>query len=323
MALDKNKAGIMAAISAAQVGKAPVKERAHRSLPRGTVGSVRAGLGGIQDIDTDQIIGWGPKDRLELTAVNSADGSEDSHSLIESIRASGQQVPVLLRPSEVIDGKFDVIYGRRRILACRELNIPVKALIRTLDDREALLAKGLENSSRIDLSFYERARFATSILAQGHTRDATMQALSISKNSLSQLERITRLIPEELGNHIGAAPNAGRPKWMALASALEDGRISVDALVEHLSSLPKDTSSDMRLESALELLTRRGTKERPPAPQEPLPGVAIKSGKSSISLTVKRSGESKAFADWLDQNLEHVLKESFRTFTNQSDKGAS
>ena len=74
MAMGKNKTGIMAAITAAtETSKDGASDRAHRTLPKGTIGSVRAGLGGIQDIDTNLILAWGPKDRLgiELTAVNS------------------------------------------------------------------------------------------------------------------------------------------------------------------------------------------------------------------------------------------------------------
>ncbi|MEO0915921.1 MAG: ParB/RepB/Spo0J family partition protein, partial [Pseudomonadota bacterium] len=219
MALDKNKTAIMAAISAATEGKAPIGKRAHPSLPRGTVGSVRAGLGGIQEIDTGLILSWGPEDRMELTAVNSEGEEGDVQALVDSIRDSGQQVPVLLRPSGERDGHFDIVYGRRRVLACRQLGCPVKALIRTLDDTEALMAKGLENASRVELSFYERARFAQAILDQGHSRQEALQALAISKNSLSQLERVVRQIPLAVGDAIGAAPAAGRPKWMTLVAA--------------------------------------------------------------------------------------------------------
>ena len=73
MAMGKNKTGIMAAITAAsEASKEGASDRAHRTLPKGTIGSVRAGLGGIQEIDTNLILAWGPKDRMdiELTAVN-------------------------------------------------------------------------------------------------------------------------------------------------------------------------------------------------------------------------------------------------------------
>ena len=267
MALDKNKTGIMAAISAATEGQAPIGiNRAHRSLPKGTVGSVRAGLGGIQEIDTSLILPWGPQDRLELTAVNATDG--DVLDLAESIKSSGQQVPVLLRPAGQHDGKFEVIYGRRRILACQQLGVSVKALIRTLDDSEALIAKGIENASRQDLSFYERARFAQAILGQGHSREQALQALAISKNTLSQLERVARLVPDAVGVAIGPAHGAGRPKWMALAAAFEGGALTeVDAL-KALSALSEDETSDTRLQAVLTCLDKRCLLYTSPSPRD-------------------------------------------------------
>ena len=52
MALTKNKTGIMAAINAAAEQSHAQQGRAERTLPKGTIGSVRAGLGGIQEIET-------------------------------------------------------------------------------------------------------------------------------------------------------------------------------------------------------------------------------------------------------------------------------
>lgn len=265
----------MAAITAAadaSNSQSKTEKRAHRALPSGTIGSVRAGLGGIQEIATELILPWGPQDRLapELTAVNSADMPEAVVDLVESISEAGQQIPVLLRPAKDKDGYFEVIYGRRRILACRNLSIPVKALIRTLDDTEALMAKGLENASRVNLSYYERARFAKAILEQGHDRPTTCQALSISKNTLSQLERITRLIPDVVGDAIGSAPDSGRPKWMTFASLFESGTIDEVACLKVLNSLPDDVSSDDRFEQILKEMTKPSSK--------------AKSNKSDVSL---------------------------------------
>lgn len=321
MALDKNKTGIMAAISAATEGKAPIGERAHRSLPRGTIGSVRAGLGGIQEIDTALILGWGPQDRIELTAVNSDLATGETQDLIESIQTSGQQVPVLLRPSAVRDGHFDVIYGRRRILACRTLGIPVKALVRTLDDTEALMAKGLENASRVELSFYERARFAQAILDQGRSRQEVQQALAISKSTLSQLERVARQIPNAVGDAIGAAPGAGRPKWMALATAFEGGVLTEPAALGLMTEMPEDALSDARLDHVLNMLNKRGAKDKRQVERTPVPGAIIKSAQSSLTLTVRRAGETKKFADWLDANIDQLIQDSFQTFQRENTDG--
>ena len=323
MAMGKNKTGIMAAITAAtEAPKDGGSERAHRTLPKGTIGSVRAGLGGIQEIDTKLILAWGPKDRLdiELTVVNSAGPHDSIHDLASSIAEAGQQVPVLLRPSKERDGYFEVIYGQRRILACRHLDIPVRALIRTLDDTDALLAKGLENAGRAELSFYERVRFAQAILEQGYARAEACQALAISKNTLSQLERINRLVPTAVGEAIGAAPGAGRPKWTALATAFEKEQLSEKAVLEALTR-SGDLESDGRLDLVLKEIGKRGKQERSTEERSPVPGVRIKSGKSGLSVTVKRAGENTKFANWLDENLDQLIQKSFERFQSENPEG--
>ncbi|GLO80266.1 plasmid partitioning protein RepB [Sulfitobacter pontiacus] len=327
MAMGKNKTGIMAAITAAaETANSPKEggsDRAHRSLPKGTIGSVRAGLGGIQEIDTKLILAWGPKDRLdvELTAVNSEDPTTSIRELASSIKEAGQQVPVLLRPASERDGFFEVIYGQRRILACRYLEIPVRALIRTLDDTDALMAKGLENASRAELSFYERARFAQAILDQSYSRSDVCQALAISKNSLSQLERINRLVPSMVGEAIGAAPSAGRPKWMTLATAFEKGTTNEQEALLVLSNCSTEMTSDDRLDLVLREMSKRGTRERSIVERSPVPGVSIKANRSALSVSVKRTGDSEQFAAWLDESLDQIIRDSFERFQSENREG--
>ncbi len=324
MALKQNKTSMAAAIAAA-AGNPPIPptktERANAALPRGTIASVRVGAGGIQDIDTSLILPWGPKDRLgiELTPVNSnPDANVDSAvlELAESIKdAGGQQVPVLLRPSEEVDGHFEVIYGRRRILACQYLNQPVRALVRTLDDKEALQAKGLENSSRVDLSYYERARFAREILNQGYDRSEAITALAISKNTLSQLERVTNDIPDDLGDMIGPAPKSGRPKWTALADALRKGVITTDKAMKLLETL-NVANSDDRLNGLLGSLTpKKAAQEVRPAPD-----VVIKTSNSAVNMTIKRAGDNEAYTSWLSDNLGQIIQDSYERFKESAEE---
>lgn len=331
MAIKKNKDGILAAINAAtntSSNTTDASSRAQRTLPKGTIGSVRAGLGGIQEIDANLILPWGPDDRIdpELTVVNSTEMPNSIAELVSSIKSSEQQVPVLLRPAIKKDGHFEVIYGRRRILACRHLNIPVKALIRTLDDTQALMAKGLENASRKDLSYYERVRFAAAILEQGYDRSVAMQALSISKNTLSQLERIFRLIPNIVGDAIGAAPMSGRPRWTMLAEYFENQTASEQISVQILNTASDKLSSDEKLSFLLDELTtnkKRGTKVENNKTRTPVDGVSIKTSKSSIAVSVKRNGEHSAFAEWLDSNLDDLLKEQFARFQSSMTKSGN
>lgn len=324
MAMGKNKTGIMAAITAAAAAKDPKDDganRAQRTLPKGTIGSVRAGVGGIQEIDTKTILAWGPKDRLDidLTAVNNEPVSASIQELADSIAESGQQVPVLLRPSKSRDGHFEVVYGQRRILACRHLDIPVRALIRTLDDADALLAKGLENSRRTELSYYERVRFAQAILDQGYSRPEACQALAISKNTLSQFERINRLVPTAIGEAIGAAPSAGRPKWMSLAIALDSGQIKKTRINQVLGK-SSELSSDERLDAVLKEIQKRGVNNNAVAERSPLPGVHIKNGRATLSVSIKRENDNEMFANWLDENLDEIFRDSFERFQSQTEK---
>ena len=324
MALKQNKTSMAAAIAAA-AGNPPIPptktERANAALPRGTIASVRVGAGGIQDIDTSLILPWGPKDRLgiELTPVNSdVEANVDTAvlELAESIKdAGGQQVPVLLRPSEEVDGHFQVIYGRRRILACQHLNQPVRALVRTLDDKEALQAKGLENSSRVDLSYYERARFAREILNQGYDRSEAITALAISKNTLSQLERITNDIPDDLGDMIGPAPKSGRPKWTALADAFRKGVITADTAKKLLETL-NVANSDDRLNGLLGSLNPKKEAQE----VRPAPDVVIKTSNSAVNMTIKRAGDNEAYTSWLSDNLGQIIQDSYERFKESAEE---
>ena len=90
------------------------------------LGALQGSLASIREIDPGLIDDWGPKDRLdEFTAVNVEDDDEGFEALKNSIREGGQQVPILVRRSKAAEGRFEAIYGRRRLKACRELGIKV------------------------------------------------------------------------------------------------------------------------------------------------------------------------------------------------------
>ena len=74
--------------------------------------------GGVFEIDPAQIVTEGRlDDRLQL----------EVEGLKNSISKNGQRVPVLVRPLEA--DRYNLIYGRRRLEACRELGIKVRAIV--------------------------------------------------------------------------------------------------------------------------------------------------------------------------------------------------
>lgn len=279
------------------------------------LGALQGSLSAIRELDPDLIDDWGPKDRLDgFTAVNSDDDGDGFETLKSSIKDDGQQVPILVRRAGA-EGRFEVIYGRRRLRACRELDLKVRANVQDLDDATALLAKGLENAARRNLSFYERARFAAVIRAAGHGTKTIRQVLSLSASGLSHLSKVTDSVPDDVGDQIGAAPKSGRPKWTALAEAFASKKVSAAAAFSILAKLDGELTSDDRLEQLLKEIARRGARPSEGREATPVPGVTIKSGRGTIAMSIKRKGENAAFAEWLDRELEDIIKKSYREFT--------
>ena len=279
------------------------------------LGALQGSLSAIRDLDPALIDDWGPKDRLDgFTAVNSDEDADGFEDLKTSIEENGQQVPILVRYAGT-DGRFEIVYGRRRLRACQELGLKVRANVQDLDDATALLAKGLENAARRNLSFYEKARFAAVIQAAGHDTKTVRQVLSLSASGLSHLTKITDSVPDDVGDHIGAAQKSGRPKWTTLAEAFISKKINASSCFAILSKLDTDLTSDDRLEQLLKEIARRGARPNESREVTPVPGGTIKSGRGSIAVSIKRAGESAAFAEWLDRELEEIIKKSYQEFT--------
>ncbi len=142
-------------------------------------------------------------------------------ALKNSINQQGQEVPVLVRPHPEESGRYQTAYGHRRIRATRELGRTVRAIVRTMSDQDLVVAQGVENSARQDLSFIERAIFAMRLEDAGHGRSIIQEALSVDRAEASKLLSVARSIPSEIVMAIGRAPRAGRGRWQALAKEIK------------------------------------------------------------------------------------------------------
>lgn len=282
------------------------------------LGALQGSLASIREIDPGLIDDWGPKDRLdEFTAVNAEDDDEGFEALKNSIREGGQQVPILVRRSKAAEGRFEAIYGRRRLKACRELGIKVRANVQDVDDATALLAKGLENAARRNLSFYEKARFAEAIQAAGHESATVRQVLNLSASGHSHLTKVTQNVPSRVGDLIGSAPKSGRPRWTDLAELFLERKLTEKIALNLLAKTSTSSTSDERLEALIKEASKRGTKvSSGPREITPMDGVVIKASRGSVSLSVKKSGTSAEFASWLESNLEDIIKRSYTEFTD-------
>lgn len=167
-----------------------------------------------QELDPHQIADSEIEDRIDTR-----DGLD---SLIDSIRTSGQKLPILVRHRKASSGPiYEVVYGRRRLAASRALGIKVKAIVREMDKTEALMSQALENSARMDRSFIEQALFALRLSQAGLSAEQIIEGLAINPTLLKRLLAVSKALPSELILAIGAAHEAGRRPWLELKDLIK------------------------------------------------------------------------------------------------------
>ncbi|WP_299733467.1 plasmid partitioning protein RepB [uncultured Tateyamaria sp.] len=286
---------------------------------KGAIGAVSQSIEALKarallDIDPFLIDAGGLQDRLET------DDAEDA-ALLASIRDYGQQVPVLVRPHPDDPDRFQIVYGRRRVLALRDLGKPVKALLRELDDSALVMAQGQENNARRGLSFIEKANFAAQMRDAGYERHAMCDALAIDKTVVSRMLQIVDRIGTDLITTIGAAPSVGRDRWSALASKLETGEVDAMTMIDMIAAKAHSGSdSNDRFEIAI----RTGddhtpvVKEHTPTDGPPKPRASRRTimgatsgapiarammGHDKVVLTLPRES---GFEDWLVDHLSEI-----------------
>lgn len=280
---------------------------------KGAIGAVSQSIAELKsrallEVDPALIDPGGIEDRLE-------EDHADMEKLKDSLRTYGQQVPVLLRNDPEAEGRFQIVYGRRRIAAMRALNMPVKAMVRDMSDEDLVIAQGQENAARRDLTFIEKANFARQMRDAGYDRKIICDALHIDKTVISRMLSVADAIPLSVIREIGPAPSAGRDRWLTMAE-LFTNRLEGAPLAGALKFSAGKTS-DERFEDALASLT--GDNQKPkPKPEKPAPRVVTGAGdvplarartsgrKTTVTFDAK---ETKGFESWLLDNLSEIHRD--------------
>ncbi|MGR9423683.1 plasmid partitioning protein RepB [Rhizobium leguminosarum] len=248
-------------------------------------------------------------DRLAIDAAELA-------QLVEQIREHGQQVPILVRPHPETRGRYQVAYGHRRLAAAREIGIRVRAVVRDLTDGQLVVSQGQENSARTNLSYIERALFASRLEERSFGRDVIMAALGVDKAALSRMLIVIRQVPLRLVNAIGAAPDIGRRRWLELGERLE--KADVEKIIAELSADDaRKISSDERFQRALVLATKKTAAPKPAVAKTQVTGVPVMIKKTVSGATFVFDGK---IAPGFDQFVQERLKVLFQEFNK--DRGA-
>jgi ParB family transcriptional regulator, chromosome partitioning protein len=246
-----------------------------------------------------------------------AEQDESSFEALKaSIRERGQEIPILVRDHPEISGRYQSAYGHRRIRAARELGILIKAFVRVLSVEDLVIAQGLENSAREDLSFIERAVFALRLEDAGFERRVTQSALSVDRAEVSKLIAVAKAIPRDVIEGIGRAPAVGRGRWQLFAGAVKNSdalkRVRLGIQGPRLSGLPGEARFSILLSAANKSASAQ---TRRPAPILSPAGFEIARmafTDTDLKLTMRRT-DNEGFAEYLVGRIPELFEAYSKT----------
>ncbi|MCJ7997574.1 plasmid partitioning protein RepB [Rhizobium cremeum] len=275
----------------------------------------------IVDLDPQSIDASFVADRL-------SDDDEEFHDLLQAIKQSGQTTPILVRPSSTDAKRYMVVFGHRRLKVARELGVPVKAIVKKLDDITSAIAQGQENAARSNLSFIERAYFAQNLVASGMTKETVRSSLSIDEAMLSKMLAVVEAIPAPVIQALGASKKIGRDKWLSLRQLVLAPALSKVA-VEYSDSadfqkLPEAERFDV-LHDYLRRYKAKSSAKKPKTDVVPMDwnsrdralNVVVKSKAKKVAIELSNV-EAKPFTDWLTSRMDRLYDE-YKGAKNQTN----
>jgi ParB family chromosome partitioning protein len=247
-----------------------------------------------------------------------ADDDEAFQELLAAIRERGQDSPILVRPHPEISGRFQTVFGHRRVRVAHQLGRPVRAVVKKMEDEDHVIAQGQENAARANLSFIERTLFADRILKRGHSPDTVKSALALDDTTFSKMRSVTSSIPEHVILAVGAARSIGRDRWWQLAKLMEHPGTAARAAEYVTSADFVQPGSDGRFARLFDFLSAPVKRPRAPSksrekawtPQDRSVRAKITDTGKVFTLALK-SREASPFGAFIANRLDELF-EAFR-----------
>ncbi|MGE7371432.1 plasmid partitioning protein RepB [Neorhizobium sp. NPDC001467] len=268
----------------------------------------------VVELDPDSVDISFVRDRLE-------DDKQAFEDLLAAIREQGQNSPILVRlhPNEA--GRYMVVFGHRRLRVAKALGMKVRAVVKTITDRDHVIAQGQENSARSDLSFIEKATFAKQLGALNYDSNSAtvMAALSVDRATLSKMLSVAN-IPEDILAAIGCARSPGRDRWYELKQLLERPK-NLEAIREVLASTDlAGLDGDARFAFVIDALTRKkiagyhqALKKEKWSPKDKAVSAEIRKDAKSYTLALKgkdaKAKDAVGFGEFIAENLDELYAE--------------
>lgn len=201
---------------------------------------------GMEDIALDDIV---------PTEQNPRHIDEDNPALQEladSIEEHGVLEPVLVRPHPDEDGRYELRAGERRWRAAQLAGLEtLPAIVRDLDDDEALQVTVTENLQREDLHPLEEARGIESLVESGWQIRDVADHLGKSARWVARRRRLTELVEEWVEKV--EDPDNPVSEWPQ-GHLVEIAKLNPD--------VQRDLSEELWVENHMDIPTRRKLRDR-------------------------------------------------------------
>lgn len=174
-----------------------------------------------------------PLDHLIVSALNARKdlhaGQEDSgiEELASSIRQQGLLSPLIVRPAA--DGRYEVLVGQRRLMACRKIGLdPVQCLVRDdLGDTDAVALSLVENVHRADMHPLDKARALKALYDRHQSYERVARETAWSAPTIRKYIQLLAL-PGELQQRIGTADGPSGVGTLARLASTFSGEAAVE-----------------------------------------------------------------------------------------------
>lgn len=180
----------------------------------------------------------------------------DIGDLIESIKSQKQLQPALVRkhPAPHDGIKYEIIFGRRRHIACLKLGIPFLVILKDIPNlQDAIASQDAENKLRNDVSNYSNAILYKRLLDDGvfKMEKDLAEKLRLSPSTLNDLMAYAK-IPGDIVKKIPNIHMLSKSLALKIVHLLNKSSKNHAKLISIASEVGKSITSPTKLENVIE-----------------------------------------------------------------------
>jgi ParB family chromosome partitioning protein len=176
----------------------------------------------------------------------------DIDALIDSIKTNKQLQPALIRnhPSPHGKIKYEVIFGRRRHIACMKLGIPFFVIRKDIPNvQEAIASQDAENKLRNDVSNYSNAMLYKRLLSDNifKTEKELSEKLCIPSSTFNELMSYSK-IPEDIARAIPDIHALSKQLAVKIVQLLNNSKDNYNKMLSIAHQIGNSITSQAKLE---------------------------------------------------------------------------